>query len=66
VPHLGQLIRNDIESVIDESDLLVVGLSDARVVAALKEHVRPDQTVLDLVKVSGESKLPGRYTGLCW
>jgi len=66
VPHLGQLIRNDIESVIDESELLVVGLSDARVVAALKEHVRPDQTVLDLVKVSGESKLLGRYTGLCW
>jgi GDP-mannose 6-dehydrogenase len=66
VPHLGQLIRNDLESVITGSELLVVGLGDARVVAALKEHLRPDHVVLDLVKLSNGKDLPGRYEGLCW
>jgi GDP-mannose 6-dehydrogenase len=66
VPHLGQLIRDDLESVIAESELLVVGLGDARVVAALKEHLRPDHTVLDLVNLPLGKDLPGRYEGLCW
>jgi len=66
VPHLGQLIRDDLESVIAESELLVVGLGDARVLAALKEHLRPDHTVLDLVNLPLGKDLPGRYEGLCW
>jgi len=66
VPHLGQLIRDDLESVIAESELLVVGLGDARVIAALKKHLRPDHAVLDLVKLPAGKDLPGRYEGLCW
>jgi GDP-mannose 6-dehydrogenase len=66
VPHLGQLIRDDLESVIAESELLVVGFGDARVVAALKKHLRPDHAVLDLVNLPLGKDLPGRYEGLCW
>jgi GDP-mannose 6-dehydrogenase len=66
VPHLGQLIRDDLESVIAESELLVVGFGDARVVAALKKHLRPDHAVLDLVRLPVGKDLPGRYEGLCW
>jgi GDP-mannose 6-dehydrogenase len=66
VPHLGQLIRDDIKTVIVESELLVVGLGDARVIAALREHVRPDQMILDLIKVSIGNELRGRNMGLCW
>ena len=66
VPHLGSLIRGDIESVIAESDLLVVGLSDARIFDALVQHVREDQTVLDLVNIPTRSALRGNVVGLCW
>jgi GDP-mannose 6-dehydrogenase len=66
VPHIGSLLRNDIAAVIAESDVLVVGLADDRVFAALAEHVRSDQFVLDLVRIPDGSKLRGRYSGLCW
>ena len=66
VPHLGSLMRSDIEGVIAESDLLVVGLSDANIFKALEQNVRADQIVLDLVNIPRRDALRGRVTGLCW
>ena len=66
VPHIGSLIRGDIAAVIAKSDVLVVGLDGSRVAAALVEHVREDQVVLDLVNLPVREKLRGRYCGLCW
>jgi GDP-mannose 6-dehydrogenase len=66
VPHLGSLMRGDIEGVIADSDLLVVGLSDARIFEALAQHVREDQFVLDLVNIPHREKVRGKVTGLCW
>lgn len=66
VPHIGALMRRDVESVIAESELLVVGLSDARTVADLRRHAREDQLVLDLVNIGDRSGLRARYLGLSW
>ena len=66
VPHIGSLLRSDIEGVIAESDLLVVGLSDPRIFEALQRHVRPDQMVLDLVHIPRRQNLRGQVVGLCW
>ncbi len=66
LPHVGQLMRSDIAEVIAGSDLLVVGLSDARTFELLRQHVRADQTVLDLVRIPQREALRGRYIGLCW
>jgi GDP-mannose 6-dehydrogenase len=66
VPHLGQLMRGELEQVIDGSELLIVGLDDPRVHAALKSKLRAEQTVLDLVNLARHDELPGRYVGLCW
>ncbi|HEX6136688.1 MAG TPA: nucleotide sugar dehydrogenase [Casimicrobiaceae bacterium] len=66
VPHIGQLIHGDIAAVIAKSDVLVVGLDGAGIAAALVEHVREDQVVLDLVNLPVQGKLRGRYSGLCW
>jgi GDP-mannose 6-dehydrogenase len=66
VPHIQSLMRADMREVVDESELLVVGLNDAATVKALKEHVRPDQTVLDLVRIPDRAGLAGTYAGLCW
>ncbi|HKC54825.1 MAG TPA: nucleotide sugar dehydrogenase, partial [Vicinamibacterales bacterium] len=46
LPHIGQLLRGDIQAVINESDVLIVGLNERRVFDALKRHVRKDQIVL--------------------
>jgi GDP-mannose 6-dehydrogenase len=66
VPHIGALMRRDLESVVAESDLLVVGLANAATVVGLVKHVRPDQIVLDLANMAGRDGLRGQYVGLCW
>ena len=66
LPHIGSLIRNDIAEVIAGSDVLVVGLGDAGVVAALVQHTRPEQTIIDLINIADRTALRGEYVGLCW
>lgn len=66
VPHIGSLIRSDIGAVIAASNVLVVGLGDARTAAALAANVRQDQVVIDLVGLPNRNELAGRYQGLCW
>jgi len=66
VPHIGSLMRSDLESVIAESEVLVLGLADPRIFDVLKRCVRDDQVVVDLVNMPGRETLRGRYLGLCW
>ncbi len=66
LPHIGQLVRADIRSVIEESDLIVVGIGGDTVVDALRRHVRPEQIVLDLVPLPRAADLAGRVVGLSW
>jgi GDP-mannose 6-dehydrogenase len=66
VPHLGVLLRPELETVVAGSDVLVVGLNDRATVEGLKRHARPDQLVLDLVNIPDRAGLPGQYVGLSW
>jgi len=66
VPHIGSLMREDIEGVISSSDILVVGLSGPQIFEALARHVRDDQIVLDLVNIPRRETLRGKVMGLCW
>ena len=66
MPHLGSLIRSDLARVVAAAEVLVVGLNDARTVASLRELVRPDQVVIDLVGIGAGGRGLGRYEGLCW
>jgi GDP-mannose 6-dehydrogenase len=59
-------MRERIESVIDESDILIVGLSDAKIFEALARQVREDQLVIDLVNIPHRETLRGKVAGLCW
>jgi GDP-mannose 6-dehydrogenase len=66
LPHIGSLIRSDIEDVIKNSEVLIVGLNDARIFDALARHVRKDQLVLDLVNIGDTSAVAAKVEGLCW
>jgi GDP-mannose 6-dehydrogenase len=66
LPHIGALLRSELSAVVAEAELLVVGLGHPSVAAALAEHVRPDQIVLDLVRLPNRERMRGRYQGLCW
>ncbi len=66
VPHIGELLKPEIEQVVAESDVLVIGLSGKEVAEALVGLVREDQKVLDLVSLPASIKLKGDVEGLCW
>jgi GDP-mannose 6-dehydrogenase len=66
VPHIGSLLRADLDEVIRESEVIVVGLNDRRAFDSLRQHVREDQFVLDLVSMPQANTLSARVAGLCW
>jgi GDP-mannose 6-dehydrogenase len=68
LPHIGQLVRADITSVIAESEMLVVGIGGETVFKALREHLKPGQQVLDLVGLPAGTVHQAQVSvdGLCW
>jgi len=66
IPHIGQLLCPDIESMIDPSEVILVGLQQSALNDALQARVRRDQWVLDLVNLPNRDLLRCRYEGVCW
>jgi len=66
VPHIGNLIRENIAEVIDGSDVLIVSLSNASVFEQVRENVRSDQIVIDLARIPASASWPCTVEGLCW
>ncbi|HMS15881.1 MAG TPA: nucleotide sugar dehydrogenase [Planctomycetota bacterium] len=66
IPHIGSLLADRVEDVIDSRDVIVVGLSDRDLIETLRARVQPHQTVLDLVKIPDHKSLGCHYDGACW
>jgi GDP-mannose 6-dehydrogenase len=66
VPHLGSLMHEDLAAVIAAAEVVVVGLADPDVYAALETHTRHDQLILDLVGIPEPHRIRGEYLGVCW
>jgi len=65
IPHLFSLMVDDVATLAGESDVIVIGYNSPEFARAL-ESLRPDQTVIDLVRVSPEVTTPARYDGIAW
>jgi len=66
LPHIGNLIRPDMGDVVAQSDVLVVGLTDRRVLAELRAAVRDTHTIIDLANIPDPRSWPCVVDGLCW
>lgn len=66
LPHLGALLKPGIEEVIAESDVLVLGLAERSIFEAVARLARPDQLVLDLVRLPQDHAVSARVEGLSW
>ena len=66
IPHIGSLMCAEPGPVIDESEVLVVGLRTPAVVAELVARCRQDQAIVDLVRLPDREQLRGQYRGVCW
>lgn len=66
IPHLSSLLCDTIDEVIGASDVLVVGNHAPEFGEALT-RTRPDQLVIDLVRVKTDlGRVPAQYEGICW
>jgi GDP-mannose 6-dehydrogenase len=67
IPHIASLLRNDLQDVVRNSEVLVVG-TNAFEEETLRNAMGPDQIVIDLVSPKKPSYFNGHASshGLCW
>jgi GDP-mannose 6-dehydrogenase len=66
IPHLSSLLCDTIDEVIDQSEVVVVGTPAPEFAEAI-ERCRPDQIVVDLVRLPFRGALlKADYRGICW
>lgn len=66
LPHLADLLVTDLDEAVAESDVLVIGNRNAAFTQVL-DQLRPDQHVIDLVRMKSQGELPTTgYEGICW
>jgi len=66
IPHLASLLCADIGAMLEPSEVILVGLQQPALDAALQARLRPDQYLIDLVNLPNRDLLRCRYQGACW
>ena len=65
IPHLSRILEEDLDAVLAHAEVVVIGNHDAEF-QQIPERLRPDQTIVDLVRVRDELPATERYRGLTW
>ncbi len=66
IPHISALMRESINDVLTHSELVVIG-NAAQESSDFAGRLRPQQTLIDLVRVGGAfAKTTSEYEGICW
>ena len=64
IPHIAKLMRGTIDEVLNASDTIVIG-NKSEEFRQIESRLRPDQTVIDLVRLFDRQSDNG-YQGICW
>jgi GDP-mannose 6-dehydrogenase len=66
IPHISQLMRANVDEVINDSEVLVIG-NKATEFREIQGKVREDQILIDLVRLFDRDATGlGSYQGICW
>lgn len=66
IPHIASLMKSDLQAVVEESEVVVVG-NNTEAFRAIPGLLRSDQLLLDLVGLKGGADATeGEYEGICW
>ncbi|MFQ5771675.1 MAG: nucleotide sugar dehydrogenase, partial [bacterium] len=65
IPHIAGLLESEIQYIIDFADVLVIGNRSDEYAKYLKQ-VRPNQYVVDFIRILEDLNLDSRYEGICW
>lgn len=64
IPHIAKLMRRSIDEVLNTADTIVIG-NKSEEFRQIESRIRPDQTVIDLVRLFDRPSGNG-YQGICW
>ena len=65
IPHIGSLMVDTPQALVDHADVLVVGNRTPEFDEVI-DGARPDQHVIDLVRMDGRHAARERYSGVAW
>ena len=65
IPHISELMRPEIESVVSTSEVIVIA-NKSDEYRQIAESLRSDQTVIDLVRLFDSAPPVGNYSGIGW
>jgi GDP-mannose 6-dehydrogenase len=65
IPHISRLMVQDIDAVLEHAQTVVIGNKDPDFMDVPKK-IRPDQQLVDLVRISAQRSGNGNYSGICW
>ncbi|NJO07506.1 MAG: hypothetical protein HC876_19435 [Chloroflexaceae bacterium] len=65
LPHIVSIMRKPVESLVVESDILIVTNKSETYRKAL-DSMRADQILIDLVGIRDSHTIRGIYEGICW
>ena len=66
VQNLKGIVLTESNLMINPSEVLLVGIRQPALDAALQDLVRPDQYLIDLVNLPNRDLLRCHYEGICW
>jgi GDP-mannose 6-dehydrogenase len=64
IPHIAKLMRSSIDDVLNAANTIVIG-NKSEEFRQIESRLRPDQTVIDLVRLFDRASGNG-YQGICW
>ncbi len=65
IPHISRLMVNDIDSVLDHAQTVVIGNRDPEFHGVL-ERLHDGQHLVDFVRITDRRSENGKYDGICW
>jgi GDP-mannose 6-dehydrogenase len=65
IPHISKLMRDTIEGVLNDSDVVIIG-NQAAEFRNVAERLRKDQQLIDLVRLFDSRTSSENYQGICW
>jgi GDP-mannose 6-dehydrogenase len=66
IPHIGSLLETDLAETLKDAEVVVLGTRGISP-EVLHKHLRPEQTIVDLVNLEKNRRPQAhQYSGICW
>lgn len=65
IPHISKLMMENMEDVLEFAEVVVIG-NGAKEFAGVLDQLKPQQVIVDLVRIVPNKSEEGRYDGICW